>query len=164
MKGQCDGTQDCHVVLGSNLVLVCIYTQKYSSWRALKWRCVFLVRQRYKPPFNCTPEITSEQAIWLWNSCPRKAINLYCLETFEIGLDTLWCSAQIKAMCFKGAKHSRLPQGKNHPLGAGDWMQIVHFHLQFLQVCCMLDSETWNTVICCRVQWHNLNFFCLKFN
>lgn len=44
----------------------------------------------------------------------------------------------------------------NHPLGAGDWMQIVHFHLQFLQICCML--ETWNTGVCCRVQWHNFYF------
>lgn len=29
LKGQCDGTEDCHVVLGSNLALVCIYTKKF---------------------------------------------------------------------------------------------------------------------------------------
>lgn len=87
------GKQPCFVVN--------ICTKKKYSRRVLKCRCLFLVRQRYKPPFNCAPEITVEQAIWLWNSCSRKAINLYCLETFEIGLDTPWCSAQIKAMCFR---------------------------------------------------------------
>lgn len=117
------------------------------------------MRGRYKSPFNCSPEVRPEWSIWLWNSCPRKAINLYCLGTFEIGLATPWCSAQMRATCFR-QQAPYMTSGMNLP-SWGVRLGVICSSLSPISAAFLdlLWSETWDAAICVTFFLYSLSLF-----